>query len=85
MLNAYFSRDVVRASHIWKYCIQCVGLTEFGLHYSDLNSYRNGLLMYTSIEKAFDRKELCFVYNPFEGKLILTILPMSMSSGPVPA
>jgi hypothetical protein len=30
--------------------------------------------MYTSIEQAFDRKELCFVYDPFEGKLVLKIL-----------
>ncbi|CAM4776998.1 unnamed protein product [Rotaria magnacalcarata] len=74
VLNAYFNRDVVRASHIWKYCTQGIGLTEFGLRYNDLNCYRNGLLMYTSIEQAFDRKELCFIYDPFQAKLILKIL-----------
>jgi hypothetical protein len=46
MLNAFFSRDIARASHIWKYSTNGVGLTEFGLNYSDLNNYRNGLLMY---------------------------------------
>jgi hypothetical protein len=30
--------------------------------------------MYTSIEQAFDQKELCFLYNPFLGKLVLKIL-----------
>ncbi|CAF3007197.1 unnamed protein product [Rotaria sp. Silwood2] len=59
---------------IWKYCTNGTGLTEFGLRFSDLNSYRNGLLMYTSIEQAFDRKELCFIYNPFQGELVLKIL-----------
>jgi hypothetical protein len=74
VLNAFFRRDAVRASHIWKYSTHGTGLTEFGLRYGDLNSYRNGLLMYTSIEQAFDRKELCFVYNPFQGKLLLKVL-----------
>ncbi|CAF4293467.1 unnamed protein product [Rotaria socialis] len=37
VLNAYFNRDVVRASHIWNYCKQGTGLTEFGLRYNDLN------------------------------------------------
>jgi hypothetical protein len=74
VLNAYFNRDVVRNSHIWKYCTHGAGLTEFGLRYSNLNSYRNGSLMYTSIEQAFGRNELCFLYNPFQGKLVLKIL-----------
>lgn len=74
VLNAFFRRDAVRASHIWKYSTNGIGLTEFGLHYSDLNNYRNGLLMYTTIEQAFDRKELCFVYDPFQGKLLLKVL-----------
>jgi len=74
VLNKYFNRNVVRASHIWRYCTQGVGLNEFGLRYSDLNSYRNGLLLYTSIEQAFDCKQLCFCYNPFQGKLVVKIL-----------
>ena len=74
VLNAFFHREVVRASHIWKYSTHGAGLTEFGLRYNDLNSYRNGLLMYTSIEQAFDRKELCFLYDPFQGKFLLKIL-----------
>lgn len=74
VLNTYFYRGVVRASHIWKYCTNGTGLSEFGLRYSDLHSYRNGLLLYTTIEQAFDRKELCIIYDPFQGKLILKVL-----------
>jgi hypothetical protein len=32
VLNAYFNREIVRASHIWKSCTHGAGLTEFGLH-----------------------------------------------------
>jgi hypothetical protein len=41
------------------------GLPKFGLSIADLNNPRNGLLMLKDIENAFDRKQLCFLYQPF--------------------
>jgi hypothetical protein len=74
ILNKYFDRNFVRAAHICKAATKGVGLTEFQLEESDVNNERNGLLLYESIEKAFDYKKLCFFYNPFHGALQLKIL-----------
>ncbi|CAF3060845.1 unnamed protein product [Rotaria sp. Silwood2] len=74
ILNKYFDRNFVRASHIWKAATKGVGLTAFKLNESDVNNERNGLLLYESIEKAFDYKKLCFLYDPFAGNLLVKIL-----------
>ncbi|CAF3498219.1 unnamed protein product [Rotaria socialis] len=74
VLNKWFDRCIVRASHIWKAATKGVGLNEFQLHESDIHNERNGLLLYESIEKAFDSKKLCFIYNPFAGTLQVKIL-----------
>ena len=74
ILNKYFDRQLVRASHIWKASTKGIGLTKFKLKESNLNDARNGLLMYQSIDKAFDRKKLCFLYDPFRSFLYVKIL-----------
>jgi hypothetical protein len=74
VLNTFFDRNLVRASHIWKSSTKGIGLRKFKLKESDINNTRNGLLMYKSIEKAFDNKKLCFLYDPFVGNLYIKIL-----------
>lgn len=80
VLNKFFDRTSVRAVHIWKLATKGVGLPEFALKESDINNERNGLLLYESIEKAFDRKQLCFIYNPFVGYLHLKILCINLKN-----
>ena len=63
VLNEFFPRATVIASHIWKFCTEGEGLREFNLEPSDLSSPRNGLLMCESIERAFDEKRLCFLID----------------------
>ena len=63
VLNQYFPKSTVIASHIWKFCTEGDGLTEFKLEPADLNSNRNGLLLCDAIEKAFDVKGLCFLID----------------------
>ena len=63
VLDAFFPRHLVRASHIWKHCTEGEGLKEFGLEPRDLSNPRNGILMCNGIEQAFDVKKLCFLIN----------------------
>ncbi len=73
-MNKYFDRSVVRAGHIWKLATHGVGLTAFKLEEVDVDNERNGILLFESIEKAFDTKKICFIYDPFAGVLRLKIL-----------
>ncbi|CAF1360194.1 unnamed protein product [Didymodactylos carnosus] len=56
IMNKYFDRGLVRAAPIWKAATHGVGLTEFRLEEADVNNERNGLLLFESVEKAFDSK-----------------------------
>jgi hypothetical protein len=79
LTGQYFSRELVRADHIWKrsagYIIVWIHsdyqrstdlIKHFGLTAGDLNSPRNGLLLHQKIEAAFDVKSLTFIYDPFQ-------------------
>ena len=63
--NKWFSADLVIASHIWMTKTRGKGLSRFGLSVADLNNARNGLLMLKDIEDAFDKKQVCILYQPF--------------------
>ena len=63
VLDRFFAKDKVIASHIWKFSTGGDGLLEFNLHPKDLNSTRNGLLLCESIVKAFDVKDVCFLID----------------------
>eukprot|EP01033_Poteriospumella_lacustris_P002927 gene2927-2137_t len=63
VVDSFFPRQLVRASHIWKFETEGDGLTEFGLHPSDLSNPRNGFLLCEDIEKAFDVKRVCFLVD----------------------
>ena len=81
ILNEYFPKGLVIASHIWKYCTQGEGLEEFGLKESDINSPRNGILLCQEIEKAFDEKKLCFLIDRISsGNLQIKILDPALAS-----
>ena len=41
---------------------------------------RNGLLLCESIEKAYDRGRVCFVYNPLEGRFYFRVLDDQLRS-----
>jgi HNH endonuclease len=58
-----FPQPVVIASHVWKHSTGGDGLHEFGLNPADLNSPRNGLLMASEIEAAFDAKRVSFSFD----------------------
>ena len=74
LINKYFDRSLVRASHLWKLATQGIGLTAFKLEETDVHNERNGLSLLESIEKAFDTKKICFNYDPFVGVFRLKIL-----------
>ena len=74
ILDEVFQRDVVKAAHLWKDCTHGEGLELFGLTHLDVGSPRNGLLLYKTIEEAFDNKRLCFLWNPLQKVLTLHLL-----------
>ncbi len=74
ILNISMARDKVTSSHIWKSETHGDGLQAFGLSPESVHSVRNILLLATNIERAFDVKQLCFLYNPLQQTLTLKIL-----------
>lgn len=61
------------AAHIWKASTRGKGLEDFGLEENDVNSPRNGLFLTKGIEDAFDKQQVCFLYNTLESKLVLWV------------
>eukprot|EP00604_Paraphysomonas_vestita_P003331 CAMPEP_0174818550 /NCGR_PEP_ID=MMETSP1107-20130205/1279_1 /TAXON_ID=36770 /ORGANISM="Paraphysomonas vestita, Strain GFlagA" /LENGTH=53 /DNA_ID=CAMNT_0016030559 /DNA_START=612 /DNA_END=770 /DNA_ORIENTATION=+ len=45
---------------------------------SDIDHVRNGLLLLDPIEQAFDRKDICFLYDPLTNELIAKVLNPSL-------
>ena len=82
VLDDFFPRNLVIASHIWKYSTNGRGLDEFGLLEENLSSARNGILMCRKIEEAFDIKRLCFLVDRINtNNLVLKVLdPILLSS-----
>jgi len=74
VLNRLYPRGQVRASHIWKFATHGEGLDEFGLKPADVRSPRNGLLLSEDLEKAFDNRDVCFIYNPIKKQIQLFVL-----------
>ena len=81
--DGVFPQPVVIASHIWKYSTRGIGLDEFGLTLADLDSWRNGLLLASEIEKAFDKKRVAFSYNLLEDKFTFHVLDRSLLDKPI--
>ena len=68
-----YPRHEVRASHIIKRSTNGETLELFGLP-PGIDEARNGMLLLQPIEMAFDRKDICFLYDPYATKLILKVL-----------
>jgi len=67
----------VCAAHLWKHS-RADDMPLLGLSPSDIDNPRNGLLLAKSIEVAFDKKEVCFLYNPFDQKFHFCVLNPSL-------
>ncbi len=79
VMNKYFPREKVIASHIWKYSTRGTGLEEFGLKESDITSERNGVLICENIEDAFDSKRVCFLIDRLKSdNIFLKVLDPSL-------
>jgi len=74
VLDKFYPRNRVKAAHIWKHATHGLGLEEFGLEASDVDSPRNGLLLSEDLEKSFDNKDICFIYNPMNRQIVLFVL-----------
>ena len=55
--------ESIIAAHIWPASTNGCGLRRFNLDSNCLNDARNGLLLHKLIERAFDRKQICFVFD----------------------
>ena len=67
------SKSIV-AAHIWPASTNGRGLRRFNLDSKCLNDARNGLLLHRLIEKAFDRKQLCFIFDQIHECLKIKVL-----------
>lgn len=74
VLDVELPRGRVIAAHLWKRSTHGDGLEYLALKKTDVHSTRNGLLLYDPIEKAFDRKELCFLYNSLTQRIVCKVL-----------
>lgn len=72
------AQEKIIAAHIWKASTRGQALDEFGLHPSDVNDARNGLFLTKGIEDAFDKQQVCFLYNLLECRLILWVADPSI-------
>lgn len=77
LTNESYPRKYVRASHIVKRCTEGELMHYFGVD-ANIDHPRNGLLLLESIERLFDKKDLCFLYDPtnqqIKAKLLNTTL-----------
>lgn len=71
--HQYFPLGEVRASHMMKKSTNGDTMHFFDLP-SNVDDPRNGLLLLEPIKQAFDRKDICFLYNPLTNNLIAKVL-----------
>jgi len=65
----------LKAAHIWPWAqSKHPSLLKLRISQTDIDSPRNGLLLLASIEMAFDKKDLCFLYNPFNRRFVARVL-----------
>ena len=74
VLDVDVSPDSIIAAHIWPASTNGRGLRRFNLDATCLNEGRNGLLLHRAIEKAFERKQICFVFNQMNQDFKVKIL-----------
>lgn len=74
------AQDKIIAAHIWKASTRGKGLDEFGLLPKDINSPRNGIFLTKGIEDAFNKQQVCFLYNVLESSLVLWVADHAIMS-----
>lgn len=77
LTNAFYPRHEVRASHIIKRSTEGDTMHLYGLP-PNVDHVRNGLLLLEPIEQAFDRKDICFLYNSLTNQLVAKVLNPSL-------
>jgi hypothetical protein len=76
ILGIEFPKFLVTGSHIFKH--EWAGDAWILLRIRNINSSRNGLLLFSPIEKAFNRSQLCFLKSEDEDSFYLKILDPSI-------
>jgi hypothetical protein len=76
--RSYPSEDVIGA-HIWKHATGGHHLDAFGLRAENVDSPRNGLLLARGIEQAFDKQQVCFLYDMFKKEIFLHVIDQSLN------
>jgi hypothetical protein len=77
------AEDKILAAHIWKVSTRGKGLEEFGLLPEEINNARNGMFLTKGIEDAFDKQQVCFLYNVLESSLILWVADHAILSATI--
>eukprot|EP00339_Tiarina_fusa_P003020 CAMPEP_0117010082 /NCGR_PEP_ID=MMETSP0472-20121206/8983_1 /TAXON_ID=693140 ORGANISM="Tiarina fusus, Strain LIS" /NCGR_SAMPLE_ID=MMETSP0472 /ASSEMBLY_ACC=CAM_ASM_000603 /LENGTH=304 /DNA_ID=CAMNT_0004712537 /DNA_START=75 /DNA_END=989 /DNA_ORIENTATION=+ len=77
------AEDKIIAAHIWKASTRGKGLEEFGLLPKEINNARNGMFLTKGIEDAFDKQQVCFLYNVLESSLILWVADHAILSATI--
>jgi hypothetical protein len=80
LLGVSLRKDRLISSHIWKQETHGDGLHWFGLRADSLHNARNLLLLSDPIEKAFDVKQCCFLYDPINTRLVFRVLDPELRS-----
>ena len=73
LTDNFYPRNEVRASHIIKRSTDGDTMNLYGLP-PNIDHVRNGLLLLGPIEEAFDRKDICFLYNSLSKQLVAKVL-----------
>lgn len=74
------ARDTIIAVHIWKAETQGKHLDEFGLREEDVNNVRNGMFLTKGIKDAFDKQQVCFLYNKLSNEPYLWVADTTILS-----
>ena len=77
-----FPRSEVRAAHLFPKRCADIFHTTLGLSADKINHVRNGLLLCRSIEDAYDRQRVCFIYNPLDAKFYFRVLDPQLRERP---
>ena len=80
--GAVLPAPLVKAAHIWKHATGGDGLEEFGLKPLDVHSSRNGLLLASQLEAAFDVKRIAFRYDVLHDSFRCRVLDPALKGTP---
>jgi hypothetical protein len=82
LTQQHFPRSEVRAAHLFPKRSADIFHTTLGLSADLINHVRNGLLLCRSIEDAYDRQRVCFIYNPLDAKFYFRVLDSQLRDRP---